>query len=116
MRLRDRWGAGKGPRTEALKRAWSRELGAFLCHYSGAVLTDDAASPWHISFDHRTPGKDADLVVCAAAINSMKGVFTDLEFRRVVVQLGERFTGKRERIETFQPTHWGSSVQPFRRA
>ena len=116
MRIRDRWGAGKGPRTVALKAAWNRELGAFVCHYSGAVLTDDPACPWYLSFDHRTPGDDSDLVVCAQLVNHFKSNLTEPEFRWLVIQLGERFTGARERIETFQPTHWGQSVQPFRRA
>ncbi len=75
----------------------------------------DHAGPWYISFDHRTPGDERDLVVCAALVNHLKSNLSEAEFRRVVVELAERFTGKRGRVETFQPRFWGRSVKPFRR-
>src|SRR4051794_15743478 len=113
MRIRDRWGSGKAARTVALQNAWSPELRAFVCHYSGAILTEDPSSPWHVSFDHGTPGDERDLVVCAALVNHFKSNLTEQEFRFVVVQLGERFTGARKRIDTFQPMHWGRSVKLY---
>lgn len=106
----------KGPRTEALRRAWNRNLGAFLCHYSGAVLTAEPCNPWSIVFHCQTPGNCSDVVVCARLIHQFKSNLTELEFRQLVVQLSERFTGVRERIAAFMPTHWGMDVKPFRRA
>ena len=85
----------------------------FVCHYSGAVLTEDPSSPWHVSFDHCTPGDERDLVICAALVNHMKSNLTEPEFRSLVVQLGQRFTGARERIDNFQPMHWGRSVKLY---
>jgi hypothetical protein len=115
MRLRDRWGAGSAARTEALRRAWDSELQRFACYYSGAPLDEeDFKSAWYLSFDHRTPGDEADLVVCAQLVNHFKSNLTEEELRRLVIQLAERFTRKRDRIETFRPTFWGRSVKPFR--
>jgi len=93
---------------------WSRDHGSFVCHYSGAVLTEDPTSPWHISFDHRTPGDERELVVCAQLVNHFKSNLTEQEFRFVVVQLGECFTGVRTSIDRFQPMHWGRSVKLYR--
>ena len=106
-RIRDRFGAGKPARTAALVQARDPLLKAFVCYYSGIPLdVSDSGSPWYLSFDHRTPGDESSLVVCAASVNAMKGCHTEREFRRLVVQLAERFDGKRERIEVFQPEHW----------
>ena len=116
MRLRDRYSTGKPARTEALRRGWSRERGGFVCTYSGVLLTDDPASPWYLSYDYRPPRDETNLVLCAQLVNHMKSNLTAPEFTRIVVQLADVMTGKRERIEVFTPTFWGQSVKPYRRA
>ena len=87
-----------------------------MCAYSGVLLTDDPASPWHLSFDHRTPRDETDLVLCAQLVKHIKSNLTAQEFTQIVVQLAEVMTGKRERLELFTPTFWGRSVKPYRRA
>jgi len=116
MRLRDRSSTRKPARTEALRRGWSRERGGFVCAYSGVLLTNDPASPWFLSYAHRTTRDDTDLVLCAQLVNHMKSNLIAPEFTQIVVQLAEVMTGKRERIELFSPAYWGQSVKPFRRA
>ena len=105
-RLRSRSGSGKGRRTAALQASYNREIDAFRCYYSHAPLDENPASPWYISFDHRTPRDDSTVVVSSNMINHMKADLTESEFRLTVVQLAEVFTGTRERVDTFQPSHW----------
>lgn len=96
----------KAARQRALAAAWDPAAKAFRCYYGGVVLNHDPASPWHVTFDHRTPGDESDIVVCSALINDMKSDLTEEEFRSVVAQLAERFANKRGTIETLKPSRW----------
>jgi hypothetical protein len=75
-------------RTRALKAAWNKKRNGFICYYTGVKLEEkDRSSPWYISFDHRTPRKKGDLVVCARWVNSMKTEFSEAEFRAIIIEL-----------------------------
>lgn len=91
-------------RRAALKDAWRAGPQKFVCHYSGVELDDlDHDSRWHLVFDHLTPGDGRRLVACAAVINAMKSDLTEAQFKSVVTQLADVFTGKRTAIERFGP-------------
>jgi hypothetical protein len=96
----------KAARTRALRKAWDPDAEAFRCHYSGVLLDADHRSPWHVTFDHRTPRTESDVVLCAALINDMKSDLTEAEFRKVIAQLSERLAGVRSSIERIVPKYW----------
>jgi hypothetical protein len=82
------WG-GKDhiPRVKALKQAWRPELGGFVCYYTGVLLdTSDPRSPWYMTFEHRTPGKDDTQVMAASWVNAMKTSLTESEFWAVMME------------------------------
>jgi hypothetical protein len=99
------WVAHLGLRAGNLRSAfsWPRDFAnntACLCDFGSSL------SPWYISFDHRTPRDDSTVVVSSNMINHMKADLTESEFCLTVVQLAEVFTGTRERVDTFQLSHW----------
>ena len=100
----------KAARERALAVAWAPADNAFRCAYSGVTLNHDPASPWHLTFDHRTARDESDIVVCAALVKDMKSDLTLDEFKRVVAQLAERFAEKRTTIGAFHPAHWRRSA------
>ena len=68
-RLRDRVDTRRRPnraaRVSALQQAWDGE--GFRCYYTGIrLIEDDHHDPRYLTFDHRTPRNDEDVVVCAA--------------------------------------------------
>ena len=76
----------KKARLEALKQAWNGEV--FHCYYSGIRLVEnDSKDPCYLTFDHRTPRDEKDVVVAAAVINDMKSDLTEKEFKSIVIQL-----------------------------
>jgi len=82
--------AGKKPNAEARIRALkdSRKQNGFFCHYSGVKLVeDDPRSSRYLTFDHRTPKREDDIVVCAALINDMKSDMDENEFWNMVAKL-----------------------------
>jgi len=80
-------------RERALKSAWDRDSKIFRCQYTNLPLKETwnktGGNPFYLSFDHRTPGDETDLVVIAYCINCMKGKQTEAEFRRLVLQVIE---------------------------
>jgi hypothetical protein len=65
--------------------AWSKELDAFVCAYTGVPLDEkNPKSPWYLNFDHVIPGKKGDLAVCCALANDMKSDMTADEFTAVI--------------------------------
>ncbi len=91
-----RGNAGNKPdrraRIGALKQAWDGR--SFRCHYSGVRLVDNhPASPRYLTFDHRTPGHEDDIVIAAALINDMKSDTDEDEFKRIVKKLANHFRG-----------------------
>jgi hypothetical protein len=92
-------------RVEALKSSWDGEC--FRCYYSGTRLIDDNHhDPRYITFDHRTPRREDDIVVCAAFLNDMKSDLSESEFRSIVIELASRFSGGcfDESVLSFE--HW----------
>jgi len=95
----------KEARARALKQAWDGEM--FRCYYSGAKLVeDDPKDPRYLTFDHRIPRQEHDIVVVAQAINDMKSDMADDEFRGMVLQLASRFTGGKFDERAFHLKHW----------
>lgn len=108
-RLLDRADSRRRPdkeaRIRALKQAWDGE--GFRCYYSGIrLIEDDPRSPRHLTFDHRIPRQEGDVVVAAAAVNDMKSDLTDEEFRRMVLELASRFNGGAFDEAVFDLAHW----------
>jgi len=86
--------ADKKARMQALKRAWDGE--GFRCYYSGIRLVEDnPKDPRYLTFDHRTPRQESDVVVAAAVLNDMKSDMTEDEFKAMIIQLAGRFKGGR---------------------
>ena len=95
----------KEARIDALKHAWDGK--SFRCYYSGVELDEiNHRNPRYLTFDHRIPRKEDDLVVTAACINDMKSDMTDEEFRAMVVALSTRFQGGEFDTRVFELEHW----------
>ena len=95
----------RAARVEALKRAWDGEC--FRCYYSGAhVVEDDYHSPRYLTFDHRTPRQEDDVVVTTACFNDMKSDLTEAEFRTVVLELASAFQGGCFDEGVLELKHW----------
>ncbi len=82
----------KEARIRALKEAWKSP--GFSCHYSGVrLMEDNARSPRYLTFDHRTPRKENDIVVCAALINDMKSDLDETELWETATNLLDHHHG-----------------------
>ncbi|MFO0599544.1 MAG: hypothetical protein U0228_29835 [Myxococcaceae bacterium] len=98
-RLRDRIELRAKPDFAARQRALA-EHQAFLCHYTRVPLTEvDPSHDRYPVFDHRTPRKESDVVVCANLINRMKTDLDEAQFEELVLRLAELFRGKRARLQ-----------------
>jgi hypothetical protein len=95
-------------RAVAMKRAKCFNPPGFRCYYTGRLLElYDTKSPYYASFDHRTPGKKGDLVMCVRWINSMKGAMTEDEFWPIVLALDDtHFNGRPFPIELTRLKYW----------
>ncbi len=92
-------------RIEALQNAWDGKV--FRCYYTDIELIEDNhKDPRYLTYDHRTPRQEEDIVIVAQAINDMKSDMTDGEFRRMVIQLARRFDGGRFNKGAFNLKHW----------
>ena len=88
-----------------MQKAWDGER--FRCYYSGVRLVEDnPGSPRYLTFDHRTPGLEEDIVVATAAVNDMKSDMSEGEFREVVGQLASRFSGRTFDEGAFNLKYW----------
>lgn len=97
--------ADKDARAKALKEAWEGE--AFSCYYTGVKLVEDnPKDPRYLTFDHRTPRIESDVVVTAALINDMKTDMTEDEFKATVIQLNSRFAGGSFDGSVFDLKYW----------
>ena len=104
-RVDPRKNPNKGARVKALKEAWDGKC--FRCHYTGVELVEDNPSdPRYLTFDHFIPRQEDHIVIVAAAINDMKTDMSDNEFRKMVVQLANRFNGGDFDSSTFKLKHW----------
>ena len=71
-----------------------------------ALVEDNPKDPRYVTFDHRTPRKEGDIVLAAAAINDMKSDMSEREFRSMVAQLAERFSGGMFEEKAFKLKFW----------
>ncbi len=95
----------KEARIEALRQAWDGQ--GFRCHYTGVRLVEDnPRDPMYVTFDHREPRNESDVVVATALVNDMKSDLTEDEFRAFVIELAGRFAGGPFREELFRVTRW----------
>jgi phosphopantetheinyl transferase (holo-ACP synthase) len=79
----------------ASKAAYDKEHDCFRCFYTDMIVDlDDPSSPFHLSFDHRFPGRPGNILVCILIINEMKSQLSDAEFITIVKQLAKHFTTK----------------------
>ena len=84
--------ADREARIRALFDAWRD--GGFHCHYTGIQLDEsDRTAPRYLTFDHRTPRQENDVVVAAAVINDMKSDLAEDEFWAVVRELATKRAG-----------------------
>ena len=95
----------KVARKQALKQAWDGE--GFRCYYSGVrLIEDNSKDPRYLTFDHRTPRQESNIVVVAAVLNDMKSDMTEDEFKAMVSQLASRFKGGTFDESVFNLKHW----------
>ena len=92
-------------RIKALQNAWDGKV--FRCYYTDIELVEDNhRDPRYITFDHRTPRREDDIVIVAQAINDMKSDMSDKEFRRMVLQLANHFSGSEFDEKAFNLKYW----------
>ena len=104
-RINPRRKHNKAARIRALQKAWDGE--AFRCYYTDIRLVEDnSKDPRYLTFDHRTPRQEDDIVIVAQAINDMKSDMTDKEFRRMILQLANRFNGGEFDEKAFKLKYW----------
>ncbi len=95
----------RAARIKALQRAW--DGAGFCCYYSGIRLVETVhTDPRSLTFDHRTPRDERDVVVAAACLNDMKSDMSEEEFRAVVQALASRFSGGEFDERVFRLAHW----------
>ena len=75
-----------------MKENYDPVLDVFRCSYCGAALNEvDNKDPLFLCFDHRTPKKRNDIVVCGSVFNCMNSDMTAVEFPTVVIMLAHHF-------------------------
>lgn len=108
-RLVDRVDPRRNPdradRTRALRRAWDGT--GFRCHYSGVRLEEtNRGDPRYLTFDHRTPRDEHDVVVAAGCLNDMKSDMSEEEFRAVVQAFASHSAGGKFDERVLRLAHW----------
>ena len=93
-------------RVRALKSAWKGD--GFYCYYTKTKLEEtDSQRPLHITFDHRTPGNEQDIVATSALVNDIKGDMTEEEFRPMIKALADNFAnGTPIPEKCYKPKYW----------
>jgi len=92
-------------RIRALRQAWDGE--SFRCFYTGVKLVEDNfKDPRYLTFDHRTPRQEDDIVIVAQVINDMKSDMSDKEFRWMVLQLANKLNGGQFDEKAFKLKYW----------
>jgi len=97
-------------RRNALIQAYDKEADAFRCHYTGVIVDlEDFKNPWHISFDHRIPGRPETEVVAVGIVNNMKSALCEEEFLIIVRNLAKHFrTGEPFDLGGVEFEYWGN--------
>jgi len=97
--------ADRAARIRALQRAWDGK--SFRCHYCGVQLNEtDHGDPRYLTFDHRIPRREDDVVVAAACLNDMKTDMSEDEFRTMIIELASRFQGGIFDAKALYLKHW----------
>jgi len=92
-------------RIRALQQSWDGK--SFRCFYTGVKLTEDnPKDPRYLTFDHRIPRQEDDIVIVAASINDMKSDMSDGEFYRMVLQLANKLSGGTFDESVFELRYW----------
>ena len=79
-------------RIRALRESWDGK--SFRCFYTGIKLVvDNHKDPRYLTFDHRIPRQEDDIVIVASAIDDMKTDMADREFRKMVLHLANKLSG-----------------------
>jgi len=92
-------------RIRALQQSWDGK--SFRCFYTGVKLIEDnSKDPRYLTFDHRTPRQEDDIVIVASAINDMKSDMSDREFRKMVLQLANKLNGGAFDERAFKLRYW----------
>jgi len=95
----------KQARLEALKKSWDGTC--FRCHYTGWQLdVADSKSPYYLTWEHRTPRDELDVVVTAAIINDMKADLAEDEFRSLIISLAAKFANPGFEVPVTNPIHY----------
>lgn len=95
----------KAARVRALQEAWDGET--FRCYYSGVrLIEDNPRDPRYLTFDHRIPRQEGDVVVTAAVLNDMKSDMADDEFKAMILQLASLFDGGEFDESVFNLKYW----------
>ena len=98
--------ANKNARIQALKQVWDKH-GFFRCYYSKVRLVEDnPEDPRYLTFDHRTPRQEDDIVVAAALVNDMKSDMSEDEFKNMILQLANSYKGGTFDESVFNVKHW----------
>ena len=92
-------------RIRALRRSWDGE--SFRWFYTGIKLVEDNhKDPRYLTFDHRIPRQEDDIVIVASAINDMKTDMSDREFRKMVLQWANKLSGGEFDARAFKLKYW----------
>jgi hypothetical protein len=95
----------KQARIRALQQAWDGN--SFRCYFTHITLIeDDRTDPRYLTFDHRIPRKEDDIVIVSALINDMKSDMTEDEFKNMVCQLADHFRGEDFDESAFKLNCW----------
>lgn len=95
----------KKARELALQQAWDGE--GFRCYYTGVRLEEkNSKHPLYITFDHRIPRDEQDIVVTSQVINDMKSDLSEEEFRKVVIELAKKFQGGEFNPDVLRLRYW----------
>jgi len=70
------------------------------------LIENNPKDPRYLTFDHRTPRQEGDVVVAAAVINDMKSDMTEEEFKRMIILLANHFNGGSFDEGAFDLKHW----------
>ena len=98
-------------RAAAMRNARVKGTKVFLCYHTRHPLElGDRTSPWYVNFDHRTPGKKGDLVMCAWWVNQIKGALSGEEFWAVVLAYVDHLDGKPFPPEVARFKYWKSTA------
>jgi hypothetical protein len=97
----------KEARLNALKLGYNKMGKYFECFYTHVRLVEDNhRSPRYLTFDHKTPRNESEMVLAAQLINDMKSDMDESEFKNMVQKLANHFAGESFDDSAFNVIHW----------